>query len=91
MAEAGGEVTRPALAKVFPLPLLPDGRRPYLTSGFHARNPSRPGHMGADFFYRWMATLDPPQKLGDVGHLVSANNSRPMSQRRISDVPAPIS
>jgi hypothetical protein len=60
-------VSRLVLAKVYPLPVLPDLRRPYITSGHHARNPSRPNHNGADLFYRWMATLDPPQKLGDGG------------------------
>ena len=31
------------------------------------------------------------EEFGDVGHLVSPNSSRPISQRRISEVPAPIS
>ncbi len=30
-------------------------------------------------------------RLGAQSHIVSANNSRPISMRRISDVPAPIS
>lgn len=58
-----------ALAKVYPLPVLPDLRRPYITSAFKARNPSRPNHDGCDLFYRWMRTLDggKPIKLGDGG------------------------
>lgn len=60
-------MARPTISKVFPLPVLPDLRRPHITSGFHGRNPTRPNHNGCDLFYRWMETLDPPQKLGDGG------------------------
>src|SRR5262245_2883075 len=54
------------IPKVYPLPVLPDLRRPYITSGFKARNPSRPNHDGCDLFYRWRES-DGPQKLGDGG------------------------
>lgn len=38
-----------------PLPVLPDGRRAVITSGFKSRNPSRPNHDGVDLFYPWRA------------------------------------
>lgn len=60
-------MTPPRIARVYPLPVLADLRRPYITSSGHWRNPTRPTHNGCDLFYRWMATLDPPVKLGDGG------------------------
>ncbi len=57
---------RAAPRKVYPLPLLPDGRKPYITSGHKSRNPSRPNHDGCDLFYRWFPT-DGSVKLGDGG------------------------
>ncbi len=53
------------LAKVYPLPLLPDFRKPEVTSSFKTKNPSRPKHDGADFFYRYDPKRDPPVKMGD--------------------------
>lgn len=55
-----------AISKVYPLPVLPDLRRPYITSSGHWRNPSRPKHDGCDLFYRWHAA-DGPVKMGDGG------------------------
>lgn len=55
------------IAKAFPLRVLPDGRKPHITSGFHTNNPSRPKHNGIDFFYLYDATKDGPVKLGDGG------------------------
>ena len=54
------------MRKVYPLPVLADLRKPYVTSQFHTRNPSRPGHMGCDLFYRWRAS-DGPVRIGDGG------------------------
>ena len=70
-------MTTPRIAKVYPLPLLPDLRRPYITSSGHWRNPSRNGkpgpdgkptkrHDGCDFFYRWRIK-DGNVRLGDGG------------------------
>lgn len=53
--------------KFYPLPVLPDGRKPQITSRFHTRNPDRPSHKGCDFFYRYDAAKDPPVKMGDGG------------------------
>lgn len=55
------------IKKSFPLAALKDGRPPVITSGFHTRNPSRPTHMGVDFFYRYDPEIDGPVKLGDGG------------------------
>ncbi len=54
------------LHKVAPLPVLPDLRKPQITSSFKSSNPSRPNHDGCDWFYRWRPE-DGPQKLGDGG------------------------
>jgi murein DD-endopeptidase MepM/ murein hydrolase activator NlpD len=54
------------LAAVHPLPLLPDGRKPRITSHHKTRNPSRPTHDGVDWFYPTMPG-DPAWKLGDGG------------------------
>lgn len=54
------------MRKVYPLPLLADMRRPYITSQFRTRNPSRPTHNGCDLFYRWRST-DGPVRIGDGG------------------------
>jgi murein DD-endopeptidase MepM/ murein hydrolase activator NlpD len=56
----------PQFAAVYPLPLLPDGRKPRITSHHKARNPSRPTHDGADFFFATMPG-DPAWKVGDGG------------------------
>jgi murein DD-endopeptidase MepM/ murein hydrolase activator NlpD len=87
-------VTRPQIAKVYPLPVLPDLRRPYITSGFKGRNPSRPNHDGCDLFYRWMATLDPMVKLGDGGATRDPRKPGdpkwfiPRAPHRFGDIPA---
>lgn len=49
-----------------PLPVLPDGRKAVVTSGFKSVNPSRPDHNGVDFFYRWQEG-DKPDFVGDKG------------------------
>lgn len=55
-----------ALRKVYPLPLLADMRKPYITSQFKTRNPSRPNHNGCDLFHRWRES-DGPVRMGDGG------------------------
>jgi hypothetical protein len=52
--------------RCYPLRCLPDLRKPVVTSGHKARNPSRPTHYGADLMYAWRST-DPPKKIGDSG------------------------
>lgn len=54
------------IAAVYPLPLLPDGRKPRITSHHKSRNPSRPTHDGVDWFYPVLPG-DPAWKLGDGG------------------------
>jgi murein DD-endopeptidase MepM/ murein hydrolase activator NlpD len=63
--------TKPFLSN--PLPLLkptgsqrPTVRKAVITSGFHARNPSRPTHNGVDFFYAF-EDGDEPKFVGDGG------------------------
>lgn len=58
---------------VFPLPILPDGRKPRITSGHWKENPSRGprpatptkegyrGHQGADIMYPYLENTDPPR------------------------------
>lgn len=50
----------------WPLPVLKDGRKPLITSGFHTVNPSRPDHNGVDLFYEWRPG-DKPDHVGDRG------------------------
>lgn len=50
-----------------PMPRLPDGRLPVLTSGHHSVNPSRPTHMGADFLYRQLPGDVPASKVFSDG------------------------
>lgn len=54
------------MIRAYPLPLLPDMRRAYITSQFKTRNPSRPTHNGVDLFYRWRQS-DGMVKMGDGG------------------------
>jgi murein DD-endopeptidase MepM/ murein hydrolase activator NlpD len=54
------------IAAVYPLPLLPDGRTPRITSHHKERNPSRSAHDGVDWFYPTQPG-DPAWKLGDGG------------------------
>lgn len=63
--------TKPFLSN--PLPFLkptgsqrPTVRKAVITSGFHARNPSRPNHNGVDFFYSY-EDGDEPKFVGDGG------------------------
>lgn len=64
-----GPITRATLArqktmaKCYPLRVLPDLRRPEITSGFRSRD--RPDHDGVDLFYRYVAGRDAPIKVGD--------------------------
>jgi murein DD-endopeptidase MepM/ murein hydrolase activator NlpD len=48
----------------WPLALLPDLRKPVITSQF--RRPDRPSHPGVDIFYARRES-DPPMKIGDGG------------------------
>lgn len=52
------------IEKVWPLPILADGRKPVITSGY--RTKSRPSHDGVDLFYPWLDS-DPDMPLGDGG------------------------
>lgn len=56
-----------------PLPTLPDGRKPVITSSF--RPADRPNHDGADLFYPW-APGDVPNFVGDHGAAGSAGIPR---------------
>lgn len=51
--------------KVYPLAVLPDMRKPEITSQYKTRNPARPDHNGVDLFYRYDPAKDPPVKVGD--------------------------
>lgn len=55
---------RPAPFLHCPLPVLADGRRAQVTSGF--RPADRPTHLGLDWFYEWR-TGDVPGFVGDRG------------------------
>lgn len=55
-----------AIAKIWPLPPLADGRIPKITSGFYTENPSRSSHKGVDMFYQWRDS-DPDVPTGDGG------------------------
>lgn len=57
-----------------PLPVLPDGRKPVITSGF--REPDRPTHDGVDWFYTWKAG-DQPAFIGDHGAAGSQPDGSP--------------
>lgn len=53
--------------RCWPLRMLPDGRKPTVTSKHFTRNPERKNHFGCDLFYRYDPKTDPPMKLGDGG------------------------
>lgn len=53
--------------RAWPLKVLPDGRRPTITSGHFLRNPDRKNHNGVDLFYRYVPGSDPNTKVGDGG------------------------
>ncbi len=55
-----------AFRLAMPLPTLPDGRHPVITSGFKTANPSRPNHDGVDLFYEWRRG-DKPDRVVDSG------------------------
>lgn len=55
---------RPSPFLSCPLPVLADGRRAVITSGF--RPADRPDHNGCDWFYPWH-TGDQPSTVGDHG------------------------
>jgi murein DD-endopeptidase MepM/ murein hydrolase activator NlpD len=59
-------VTAQPLTLSSPMPVLSDGRKAVITSGFHTENPSRPNHNGVDFFYPWHVG-DQPDFVGDKG------------------------
>jgi murein DD-endopeptidase MepM/ murein hydrolase activator NlpD len=59
-----------------PMPVLPDGRRAVITSGFKTRNPSRPDHDGSDFFYPYAAS-DEPSYTGNGGAAGRGPDGRP--------------
>lgn len=58
------DLNRPAPFLTVPLPTLPDGRKPTVTSGF--RPPDRLNHDGCDWFYEWRPG-DKPDFVGDRG------------------------
>lgn len=53
--------------RCYPLRMLPDGRRPVVTSRHKVHNPERPRHYGVDLFYAYKPDKDPPKKIGDSG------------------------
>jgi hypothetical protein len=53
--------------RCWPLRILPDLRRPVVTSRHFTRNPDRKNHNGVDLFYSYKPGIDPPMKLGDGG------------------------
>lgn len=55
---------RPVPFLALPLPTLPDGRKPVVTSSF--RPLDRPNHDGCDWFYAWKPG-DKPDFVGDHG------------------------
>lgn len=64
-----GPLTRASIeeyGRYWPLRALSDGRFPDITSGFKARNASRPRHNGVDIFYPYLPG-DPPMPVGDGG------------------------
>lgn len=65
----------PEYSVIFPVPLLPDGREPKVTSGHHTVNPSRApgayknrdgslykGHQGIDILFRYDSQVDPVKR-----------------------------
>jgi murein DD-endopeptidase MepM/ murein hydrolase activator NlpD len=65
--------------RVHPLIVMPDGRKPIISSVFWTENPDRNGvngkrHNGVDFVYRWLDT-DPAVPVGDGG-AVEVNGKR---------------
>jgi murein DD-endopeptidase MepM/ murein hydrolase activator NlpD len=55
---------QPAPFLACPLPVLADGRRAVITSGFRPKD--RPDHNGCDWFYQWVPA-DVPNFTGDHG------------------------
>jgi len=52
--------------RYYPLRLLPDNRKPTITSRHGINNPSRKNHYGVDLFYKWQAG-DAAMRIGDGG------------------------
>lgn len=69
LAQLRGHRTKPVSlgALLHPMPRLPDGRLPTLTSGHYSVNPSRPTHMGADFLYKQLPGDAPAGKVYSDG------------------------
>lgn len=63
------------LIKNWPLLLLPDGRKPHITSKFYTENDGRSTHKGVDMFYEWLES-DPDVKLGDGGAIKKRGKRR---------------
>lgn len=60
----------------WPMPVLPDGRKAVITSGFKTNNQSRPDHDGVDMFYAWKYG-DRPDFTGDHGAAGKQPNGDP--------------
>jgi len=63
------------IEKFWPLPMLEDGRRPIITSGFYTENPSRSSHKGVDMFYKWLDS-DPDVPVGNGGAIEKPKGNR---------------
>lgn len=70
-----GEEPGPVPEKVWPMPLLKDGRKPRITSRYGPNNPGRPRHRGVDMLYRYLPS-DPRVKVGDGGAVVKDGKRR---------------
>lgn len=49
--------------RIWPLPAMPDGRKPVISSAHKRENPARPSHQGVDIMYPRLAR--DAQKIGD--------------------------
>lgn len=64
--ESGKDVGKPVPwpgVRIWPLPEMPDGRKPVISSGHKMENPSRPSHQGVDIMYPRLP--QDAQKIGD--------------------------
>ena len=61
--------------RVFPMPVLRDGRKPQITSGHRSVNRSRPNHYGADIMYPYIPGQDPPRKELEYKRRMDRNSS----------------
>lgn len=64
LTEADPIIAAPSFVLCWPLPALPDGREPYVTSSYKPKD--RPNHVGIDLFYAWRKG-DKPDFVGDKG------------------------